>query len=42
MEMSYLRRACGVTRREGECNESVYKRCGMGLCMSGMKYDIVE
>ena len=27
MEMSYLRGACGVTRWEGESNESVYERC---------------
>ncbi len=29
MEMSYLSRACGVTRWEGESNESVYERCCM-------------
>ncbi len=34
MEMSYLRGACGVTRWEGESNESVYERCGMGTCAS--------
>ncbi len=34
VEMSYLRGACGVTRWEGESNESVYERCGMGTCAS--------
>ncbi len=34
VEMSYLRGACGVTRWEGEINESVYERCGMGTCGS--------
>ncbi len=33
VEMSYLRGVCGVTRWEGESNESMYERCGMGsLC----------
>ena len=36
MEMSYLRGACGVTRREGESNES------MGLCANGVKCGVVE
>ncbi len=30
VEMSYLRGACGVTRWDGESNESVCGRCGMG------------
>ena len=30
VEMSYLRGVCGVTRWDGESNESVYERCGMG------------
>ncbi len=30
MEMSYLSGACGVTRWDGESNETVYERCGMG------------
>ena len=30
MEVSYLRGACGVTRWDGENNESIYERCGMG------------
>ncbi len=40
--MSYLREACGVTRWESESNESVYERCGMGACASGMKCGVVE
>ena len=27
VDMSYLRGACGVTRWEGESNESLYERC---------------
>ncbi len=42
MEMSYLRGAYGVTRREGESNESVFERCGMGICASGVKCGVVE
>ena len=30
VEISYLRGACSVTGWEGESNESVYERCGMG------------
>ncbi len=30
VEMSYLRGACGVTRWDGESNESMYEGCGMG------------
>ena len=33
---SYLRGTCGVTRWEGESNESVYKKCGMGPCANGV------
>ena len=29
MEMSYLRGACGLTRRDWERNERVYERLGM-------------
>ena len=36
MEMSYLRGACGVTRWDGESNESVYKKCGMGSQANGV------
>ena len=42
MKMSYLRGACNVTRWEGDSNESVYKRCGMGPCVNGVKCGIVE
>ncbi len=35
--MSYLRGACGVTRWEGESNESVYERCSMSVCAMGVK-----
>ncbi len=35
VEMSYLRGACGVTKWEGESNESVYKRCDMGTGANG-------
>ncbi len=30
VEMGYLRGACGVTGWDGESNECVYERCGMG------------
>ncbi len=42
MEMSYLRGACEVTRWDGESNESVYKRYGMGNHAKGMNYRVVE
>ena len=42
VEMSYLRRACGVTRCEGKNNESVYGRCIMGPCTNGVKCGVVE
>ena len=42
VEMSYVRGACGVTRWEGESNESVYERCGMGPCADGVKCGVVE
>ncbi len=42
MEMSYLRGACGVTRWEGESNESMYERCSMGACASRVKCGVVE
>ncbi len=31
-----------MTRWEGETNESVYERCGMGACASGVKCGVVE
>ncbi len=36
MEMSYLKGTCGVTRWEGESNESVYERCSMSACANGV------
>ncbi len=42
MEMSYLRGACEVTRWDGESNESVYKRCGMGSRAKGVKCGVME
>ena len=40
--MSYLREACGVTRWEGESNESICKRCGMGPYSNGVKCGVVK
>ena len=37
VEIKYLRGACGVTRWEGESNESMYKSCGMGPCAKRVK-----
>ncbi len=31
-----------MTRWEGESNESVYERCDMGACESGVKCGVVE
>ncbi len=42
MEMSYLRGACGVTRWDGESNESVYERCGMRSQANGVNCGVVE
>ncbi len=42
VEMSYLRGTYGVTRWEGESNESVYERYGMVACASGVKCGMVE
>ncbi len=42
VEMSYLRGACVVTRWEGENNESVYEKCGVETCASGVKCGVVE
>ncbi len=42
VEMSYLRGACGVTRWDGESNESVYESCGMGSCANGVNCGVVE
>ena len=35
-------RECGVTRWEGESNESVYERCDMGPCANGVKFCVME
>ena len=42
VEMSYLRGACGVTRWDGESNENVYERCGMGERANGVRCGVVE
>ncbi len=42
VEMSYLRGACGVTRWDGESNESVYERCDMGSHANGVNCGVVE
>ncbi len=42
MEMSHLRGACGVTRWDGESNESMYERCGMGSQANGVNCGVVE
>lgn len=42
VEMSYLREVCGVIRWDGETNESVYERCGMGTSANGIKCGVVE
>ncbi len=42
VEMSYLRGACGVTRWDGESNDSVYERCGMGSQANGAHCGVVE
>ncbi len=42
MEMRYLRGACGVTRWDGESNESVYERCGMGSQANEVQCGVVE
>ncbi len=36
VEMSYIRGACGVSGWDGESNESVYERYGMGVTVKGM------
>ena len=42
VEMSYLRRICGVTRWEDESNENMYERCGIGTCANEIKCGVVE
>ena len=41
VERSYLREACGMTRLEGEINESMYERCGMRTLANVVKCDVV-
>ena len=42
VEMSYLKRVCGLTRWEGESNETVYEGCSMGPYVNGVKCSVVE
>ena len=42
MKISYLRRACGVTRWEGESNENMCERRSTGPCVNGEKCEVVE
>ncbi len=42
VEMSYMRGACGVTRCDGESNESVYERCSMESRANAMNCGVVE
>ena len=42
MEMSYLRGARGVTRWDGESNDSVHERCGMETHAIGVECGVVE
>ena len=39
---NYRRGACAVTRWEGECNDRVCERCGMGTCTEGVKCGVME
>lgn len=42
VERSYLRGACGITRRDAESNGGVYEKCSIGMCANGIKYGVVE
>jgi len=42
VEMSYLRGACGLSRMDGESNESVYKKFGVSVKGEGMNCGVVE
>ncbi len=42
VEMSYLRSACGVSRRDGMSNESEYERFGMSHVGEGNKCGVVQ
>ncbi len=36
-KISYLRRACGVKGWDGESDEGMHEKCGMGTCKLSMK-----
>ncbi len=40
--MSYIRRACSASGWDGESNESMYKRFGMGVTAKGVNCGVVE
>lgn len=40
IEMSYLRGICEVTRWDGDSNEGVYERCGMGTYGNGVVWSV--
>ncbi len=42
VEMSYLRGECGVTRWDGDSNESVYERCTRGSQANGVNFGVEE
>ena len=42
VKMSYLRGACGVTRLDGESNESVYERSGISSQGNGVNCGVVK
>ncbi len=42
MEMNYLRGAYGVTRWDGESNESMYESCGVGSRANRVNCGVVE
>ena len=42
VERSYLRGACGVTRWDGERNESVYEICDKGSHVNGVNCGVLE
>ncbi len=42
VEMSYLSGACGVSRWDGESNETVYEEFGVGVTAKGVECGVVE
>ncbi len=42
VETSYMRGACGVTRWDGESNESIHERCGMASHTNGINCGVME